>query len=377
MRIVHIIIGLNVGGAELMLKRLVTSHYHTPEYDHRVISLTGLGTVGEELLSMGIPVSALDMRGALDIFRTFSRLRRQLSEARPDIVQTWMYHADFLGGLAARSLGIRRIIWGVRTTEIREGGSYVTRLIRKACAFLSPYVPSRIVCAAHAALKVHEEVGYSLGKMVVIPNGFAIEKLVAYPEQVKAIRQQAGLTLEHKVVGSVGRFNAVKDQHNFVLAAGMLAQRHANLKFLMVGRDLDKNNTELMQWIAKTGRPECFVLFGERSDIPTCLAAMDVLCLHSRTEGFPNVVGEAMAMARPCVVTDVGDAAFLLGDTGVVVPSEDAEALAAGLERLLALPTVDLHALGQRARSRIHNQFTMDHARQQFEHLYQELLRPA
>lgn len=373
MRIVHIIIGLNVGGAELMLKRLVTSHHHTPEYDHRVISLSDLGTVGGELLSMGIPVSALGMRGAPDVFRTFFRLRSQLIEDRPDIVQTWMYHADFLGGLAARSLGIRRILWGIRTTEIKLGGSRLTRIIRKACALLSPYVPSRIVCAANAARRVHEDVGYAASKMLVIPNGFAVEKLVATSEQVRTIHRQAGLAAEHRVVGSVGRFNAVKDQRNFVRAAGILAQRYKNLRFLMIGRDLDQGNVQLRHWIAETGRPECFVLLGERPDVSACLGTMDIFCLHSRTEGFPNVVGEAMAMARPCVVTDVGDAAFLVGNTGVVVPREDSLALAEGIERLLSLAPEDLMALGRSARQRILKNFTMDHARRQFEQLYQDL----
>ena len=374
MKITHIIVGLNLGGAELMLKRLIATHRQNPDYDHRVISLTELGKVGEDLLAMGVPVCALGMRNGLDVFRTFARLRSQLAANKPDIVQTWMYHADLLGGLAARSLGVRYIVWGIRTTEIRAGGARVTRLIRKVCAFLSPHIPSKIICAADAARQLHEAVGYSASKMLVIPNGFDLERLAATREQVASVRQQAGLTAEQRVIGSVGRFNAVKDQRNFVLAAGILARQHSDLRFLMVGRDLDPNNAQLMQWITDTGKPECFLLLGERSDVPACLAAMDILCLHSRTEGFPNVVGEAMAMARPCVVTDVGDAAHLVAQTGVVVPKEDALALAAGLERLLSLPKADLHDLGQRARQRIHMNFTMDHARQQFEQVYQQLL---
>jgi len=372
--ITHIIVGLNVGGAEMMLKRLIASHNRSSEYSHRVISLTGLGKVGEELQATGVLVRALGIRNGLDVFQAFSRLRSQLAEDKPDIVQTWMYHADLLGGLAARSLGIRHILWGVRTTEIRAGGSKVTRIIRKVCAYLSPHVPSMIVCAANAARQVHEAVGYASSKMLVIPNGFDVEKLVATPEQVSAVRREGGLTAEQRVIGSVGRFNAVKDQRNFVLAAGILARRYRDLRFMMVGRDLDQHNVQLMQWITDTGKPECFVLLGERSDVSACLAAMDIFCLHSRTEGFPNVVGEAMVMGRPCVVTDVGDAALLVADTGVVVPKEDARALAEGIESLLSRPTAELHCLGQRARQRIHTHFTMDRTRQQFEQVYQQLL---
>lgn len=355
-----------------MLKRLIESHLSHPEYTHTVISLTDLGKIGQELQWMGIKVTALGMRNALDLPSTYSLLRRELSANRPDIAQTWMYHADLLGGLAARAAGVNNIIWGVRTTEIKSGGSRITRLIRKSCALLSHFIPTKIVCAANAAQKVHEDVGYVARKMQVIPNGFDIDKLVASPAQRDSVRTQAGFSAEHTVIGSVGRFNAVKDQKNFVEAAGLLAMRNANLRFLMVGRDLTPDNTQLMQWITETGAPECFTLLGERSDVPACLAAMDIFCLHSRTEGFPNVVGEAMAMGKPCVVTNVGDAAFLVDNTGIVVSKEDPAALAEGIEKLLSLSPLELNTLGRSAQQRIHSRFTMNHSRQQFEKLYQE-----
>jgi len=372
-KVIHVIAGLGVGGAELMLQRLIQS-FQPAEYEHRVISLTHLGQVGEQLESLGIRVVALGMRSGFDLFSTFINLRRQIAEYEPDIVQTWMYHADFLGGLAARSVGVRRIVWGIRTTEIKAGGSLLTRLIRKVCALLSPYIPSRIVCVADAARKVHERVGYVAGKMVVIPNGFDIEKLIAAPDQVRAIRLMAGIADDQTVIGSVGRFNAVKNQRDFIRAGALLVQKHSSLRFLMVGRGLDSTNVNLRKWIEETGRPECFVLLGERSDIPACLAAMDIFCLHSRTEGFPNALGEAMALARPCVVTDVGDAALLIGGAGIVVPKENPVALAKGLERLLSLGSTERSNLGCLAKQRITNNFTMKHAGKKFERLYQDLI---
>ncbi|WP_254621289.1 glycosyltransferase family 4 protein [Stutzerimonas stutzeri] len=375
-KVIHIIAGLGVGGAELMLQRLIQSS-HPAEYEYKVISLTNLGQVGERLESFGIRVVALRMRGGLDLLPTFLSLRRQITEFEPDIVQTWMYHADFLGGLAARSVGVRRVVWGIRTTEIKAGGSLLTRLIRKMCALLSPYIPSRIVCVADAARKVHERVGYASEKMLVIPNGFDIDKLMAAPDQVKAVRQAAGIADNETVIGSVGRFNAVKNQRDFILAAALLVKKHNNLRFLMVGRGLDDTNVDLHKWIEETGRPECFILLGERSDIPSCLAAMDIFCLHSRTEGFPNALGEAMALARPCVVTDVGDAALLVGGAGIVVPKENPLALAEGLEKLLSLSFLERSKLGRLARLRIINDFTMKHASSKFERLYHDLIAEA
>jgi len=176
------------------------------------------------------------------------------------------------------------------------------------------------------------------------------------------------------VLGSLGRFHAVKDQENFVRVAGLLASQYSQLRFLMVGRGLDWDNLQLVDWIDRTGCKERFVLLGERKDVPQCLAAMDIFCLHSRTEGFPNVLAEAMAMGLPCVTTDVGDAAMLLADTGVVVPKEDSAALAQGVERLLALDQDALHALGMRAKARVEAKFSMARARERFEAIYRQVL---
>ena len=370
----HVIIGLEVGGAELMLKRLVESHQAHPEWRHSIISLTSVGKVGVQLRASGIEVHALgvhSMAGApIGVWKLILLLRQQ----RPDIVQTWMYHADLLGGLAARMAGRKNVIWGIRTTDVSAGGSPATAWVRWLCARLSAWVPNTIVCAAQASRRSHEALGYSAARMVVVPNGFDLARLQATPSQAQALRLECGLVAGDVVVGTLGRFNAVKDPQNFVRAAGLLGKQFPHVKFLMVGRDCDAANVQLKGWIAATGFSQRFMLLGERGDAAVCLAAMDVFCLSSRTEGFPNVVGEAMAMCKPCVVTDVGDAAYLLGDCGVAVPKEDAQALANGLAQVLSLPAAEREALGQRAHERIAAEFTMDRTRQRFEAVYAQVL---
>ena len=371
----HIIVGLNIGGAELMLRRLVVSHLNHPHMRHAIVSLTTVGPIGQQLQQQHVDVYALNMKGIGDIWRVLCRLRQLIESLRPDIVQTWMYHADFLGGLAARVAGVKNIIWGVRTTEVNAAGFGATALVRKACAWLSSTVPRFIVCAAEASRKAHIAVGYDASRMVVIPNGFDLARFVPMPDRRDALRLQCGFDVGAVVVGYVGRFHPVKDQANFVRAAGLSAASHPNARFLMVGRDLDAANAQLQSWIKDTGHADRFVLLGERSDVPVCLAAMDVFCLSSRTEGFPNVVGEAMAMGLTCVVTDVGDAAMLVADTGVVVPKEDSVALAAGLGKLLSMPSAEREQAGQRAKARIHSKFSMDLAREQFEAIYEQMTR--
>ncbi|WP_022964355.1 glycosyltransferase family 4 protein [Halopseudomonas pelagia] len=373
-RIVHVIVGLNVGGAELMLKRLILSQLNTDRYQHSVISLTGVGEIGRDLRAEGIEVCALNMINAKNVFRAFFDLRKKLDLIRPDIVQTWMYHADLIGGLAAYSVGLRKIIWGIRTTDVKAGGGRVTRGVRKACAVLSYFIPTKIVCAANASRDVHVQVGYNKSKMIIIPNGFDVERLIKDSRSKDKLRTGLGYTSDDIVIGSVGRFNAVKDQKSFIQAAGILAKSHSNVRYLMVGRDIDTDNLALKGWIEETGFPEYFLLLGQRQDVPACLAAMDIFCLHSRTEGFPNVVGEAMVLGKPCVVTDVGDAAYLVQNSGIVVARDNPPELADGLAQMLKLSKSDLDLLGVLGRKRIQSQFTMVHTAHLFETLYDQIM---
>jgi glycosyltransferase involved in cell wall biosynthesis len=375
LNILHVIIGLRIGGAESMLKRLIESQYDHDIYSHTVISLTAIDSIGEQLQKQGIDVQALGMRTVLDTPRVLWRLVKLIRSGQPDIVQTWMYHADLLGGLAARIAGNRNVIWGIRTTDVATVGSRVTSLVRRLCAWLSHTIPHTIVCAANASRRSHVAMGYSNARMVVLPNGFDLARLVATPTQRNGLRMQCGFDPSTVVVGYLGRFHRDKDQANFVRAAGLLSENFPHVRFLMVGRDLDEKNSELKDWISATVCADKFVLLGERSDVPVCLAAMDLFCLSSRTEGFPNVVGEAMAMGLPCVTTDVGDAAMLVADSGVVVPRQDSVALAAGLSRLLVMPSEEREELGQRAKDRIHKEFSMDRARERFEALYRQMTR--
>jgi glycosyltransferase involved in cell wall biosynthesis len=369
-----VIVSLGVGGAELMLKRLIECHRFNLLFQHRVISLTSLGVVGKQMQAEGVEVVVMNMRSPLNFPVTLWRMTQLLRHQQPDVVQTWMYHADLLGGLAARMAGFKNVIWGIRTTEVSAGGSLTTVGVRWLCSKLSRWVPHSIVCAAEASRRVHVALGYHANSMVVVPNGFDLFRLQATPLQVASLRSECGFAEDAIVVGTLGRFNADKDPHNFVRAAGLLASKNAAARFLMVGRDCNAANVQLMGWINATGCADRFMLLGERRDAPVCLAAMDVFCLTSRTEGFPNVVGEAMAMRRACVVTDVGDAAYLLGECGVVVPKENTAALVEGIAKLVRLSVADREILGAQAHARIASEFTMDRTRERFEAVYNTVL---
>lgn len=369
--VLHVITGLAVGGAEMALYRLILE-FRGSDYRHTVVVLTPGGGMYARYVESGIKLIVLDVRRAP--LSGLLRLYRLMRTLRPDIVQTWLYHADFLGGLAARIAGNRNVIWGIRTTDVDGGCARTTSVIRQLCASLSRWVPDTIVCVAEAARRSHSQLGYDASRMVVVGNGFDLSALTPGEGQRAAMRAHCGFKLDAIVVGTLGRFNLDKDHASFVKAAGQLADRHERLRFLMVGKDLDAGNGELMGWIAATGHAGRFVLLGERADVAVCLAAMDIFCLSSRTEAFPNVVGEAMAMGLPCVATDVGDVAVLMADTGVLVPKADPDALARGVAGLMALGAEDRERLGQKARERIGALFTMDCVRERFEEIYEDVI---
>ncbi len=373
-KVTHVIIGLNVGGAELMLKRLIESHFERRDIEHSIISLTDVGVLGEQLTKQGIAVYCLGMSSIMKGPVTFFKLRKLFRKLRPDVVHTWMYHADLLGGLAACSVGLRQIVWCIRSTDIGMGGSKVTLIIRKLCALLSGWLPRVIVCAADASRKVHEAVGYASNKMQVIPNGFELDKLLPTGSNRTDIRDELGISKACTLVISVGRYNPVKDHKTFIEAAGKVATQRNDVGFMLVGRDLEHSNFQLMTLINATGQADAFYLLGERNDVPACLQASDVFCLHSVTEGFPNALGEAMAVGLPCITTAVGDAAYLLDNPEWVVPAASPSKLSDKLDAMLSLSAAERKALGQTAANRICEHFTMDVISRHYFDLYVSLI---
>ncbi|MDO9236524.1 MAG: glycosyltransferase [Aquabacterium sp.] len=363
------IVDLDVGGAEVALYRLLTAK-GARATEHAVVSLTTLGPIGHRLTEQGVAVHVLGMRGGLDLFKAGARLYRILRWYQPDVVQTWMYHADLVGGLAARLAGVKRIIWGIRTLELDAGAPRATRIVRFACARLSSLIPSSIACVAQAARSSHVQLGYASDKMCVIHNGYDFD---VYRQAISARekkRSQFGVGATEVLIGSVGRWHPDKGHDVLLAALGQVCAQHPTAKAVLIGRGLVPGNHELIQLLRNHGLQERVILKGERSDVPECLAAMDIYCLHSRREAFPNALAEAMASALPCVAADVGDAALLLAGTGCLVPPGDVGSLASALCALLRMTEDDRRQMGRQAAHHIQQDYSLEACRLKFERLY-------
>lgn len=371
MHVMHIITGLDVGGAELALLRLVAQGTASSPR-HTVVSLLPHGTLGPRFEAVPVPVRWLDFRR--QPIRSFVSLWLHIRKSRPDIVHTWMYHADLAGGLAARLCGIRRVIWSLRQTLVpSEVKRLQQRALYRTCATLSSAVPQVIVSCANAARDSHVHFGYAARKMQVIPNGFDTDVLAPERFDRAALRRSLGIDPSTIVVGHVARFTPEKDHVTFLRAARLALDRQPGLRFMMLGRGVDSANAALAETVRELGLEDAVLLLGERSDVPHCMSAMDVFCLSSRFEGFPNVLGEAMAMGLPSVTTDTGDARAIAGTKARVVPCGDVQALSNAMSDLTALPAQTRSIMGAQARAHIASEFSLTAMRSRFEHLYQSI----
>ncbi len=356
LRVAHVITGLERGGAETMLYRLLGALADQP-VAACVISLTGPGTLAEPIEQLGVPVHCLRLNTPCGLAGGLPRLCRLLRDWPADVVQGWLYHGNLAASLAVGRHG-PPVVWGIHHTGT-EGLRGRTRGLVALSARLSRSAAASIVCCSNSALVTHRQLGFATERLTTIANGWDTQAWRPRPELRAAARTALDLAPDDLVVGTVGRFHAMKDYPTLVAAIGQLAQRWSTLKLLLCGRGLTPDNVELTGWLRELELLDRVRLVGERTDIPAVLSSLDVFCLSSHTEALPLVVGEAMASGLPCIQTDVGDLRALAGSTGWVVPPRNPDALAATLATVLALPADQRQAAGQAGRTRIQRRHSL------------------
>jgi glycosyltransferase involved in cell wall biosynthesis len=374
--VAHVITGLRQNGAETMLLKLLQQTDRT-QFSVRVFTLLAPpGPLAERIQALGIRVDALGISRGVPNPMAVWRLAAALREMHPDVVQTWMYHADLIGGLAAKLASIRLpVLWNIRqSTFDADHTRRRTVGVARLCAKLSGRLPHGIICCSEAARRVHVAFGYDGSKIQVIPNGFDPVAFRPDADARISLRNELGLPADAPLIGVVARYDPLKDHRTFVAAAARLHARLPNVHFVLCGNGADRANAELMGWIDGAGLGHVCHLLGERNDVPRVTAALDLATLSSISEGFPNVLGEAMACEVPCVATDVGDSAHVVGDAGRIVPARDADALARAWGDLLTAGDDVRKALGQRARRRIVDNFSISRVARSYEATYRSVV---
>jgi glycosyltransferase involved in cell wall biosynthesis len=373
-KILFLITGLATGGAEMMLLKLLRK-LDRSRFSPTVISLKDLGELGHRIADLGIQVHVFDMNSDITLGLRFWRLTRLFRQLQPDIVQTWMYHADLLGGIAARLAGCRRVIWSIRQSNLsKTENKWSTLWVVKFCSILSHFIPVKILTCSVRAKDIHAAIGYAGVKFQVIPNGFELDRFMYDKTARDSVRAELGLAPGVPLVGLVARFDPQKNHLGFVKSAALIVSQQPDVHFLLAGAGVDLDNTEINDAVAVHGLQDHIHLLGRRDDIPRLMSSLDVLVSPSLGEAFPNVLGEAMACGVPCVVTDVGDSAEIVGANGRVVSSTDIEGLSNEVINVLHLPPSAKRELSRQARLRVADNYEIGHVVRQYEAFYQQVM---
>ena len=358
-----------------MLLRLLGRIDRTKFFPY-VISLTDIGEIGSRIAALGVPVEALGMRrGVPDPIR-FLRLVRRLRQVKPDVVHTWMYHANLMGGSAARLAGVPAVIWAIYSSGLlRANTSLLTKLTVSWCAKLSSWLPDCVQYDSHHGKAYHEKIGYREHCSLVIPNGVDLETFTPNEQARHDVRHELGISSNTPLIGLIGRFDPIKNHAGFIKAAGFLHCNRPDAHFLMAGKDVEWSNPVLQKLIEAARLTGVFHLLGLRADIPRITASLDLASLTSWSEAFGIVLIEAMACGVPCVSIDAGEQALILADTGWIVPVGDMAGIAARWAAFLTLPENERRLIGARARARAMDKFELGVVVKRYEAMYLDVVK--
>ncbi len=380
-KIVYVITGLGMGGAEMMLYKIL-SRIDREKFSPIIVSLIDSGVFGDRFVALDIDVHTINMQQGIPTPWALWRLKNLLLELKPDLIQGWMYH----GGLAAQVANLLSfspvpICWSIHHSVDSLAAEKISlATVIKLCAIVSKYT-DKVVFSSQKSRSQHEKLGYYPPKSLLIHDSFDTLTYKPLATARTTLITELNLSADSIIIGLVARYHPMKDHANFLQAAALIAQDYPQAHFILVGTNVDSQNQELSALIKSLNLEQQTHLLGLRYDVPVLIAGLDIFTVSSAFgESFPNVIGEAMSCEVPCVVTDVGDSALIVGDVGKVVPAKNALALANGWREILALDLKDRKALGKQARARILQYFSLNSpnsATVNYENLYKDILEDA
>lgn len=369
----HIIPGLSTGGAEMMLFKLVRS-MDRDSFIPIIISLKKSGSLRKKFDTLDIQIYSLDFNKGISSVSSFIQLFKIVRDLKPQIIQGWMYKGNAVATIVWYiNKKSSALVWNIRQSLYRFGNeNRMTRLIIKINRLFSLF-PDTIIYNSTLSCNHHSVFGFKSFNSMIIPNGFDIQEFCYSDKQHKDIRSNLNIPQKAIVVGHVARLHPMKDHPLFLRAAVELAKSFLNIHIIHIGQGISLKNKGLSSLIPAEIHNR-FHLLNERDNVSELMCAMDIFCQSSWAEAFPNVLGEAMSIGVPCVATDVGDSANIVGETGVMVPSRNEKALFKGLETLLMISNAQRKALGIKARNRIKSNYELNVIVINYIELYEKLI---
>ncbi|TCT23112.1 glycosyltransferase [Thiobaca trueperi] len=372
-KILHIITGLSVGGAEKSLFNLLKNGL-SDRFENIVISLRDDGFYGEVIRQLGIPVYTLRIKKILSYPSTFACLRSITRDLQPNIIQGWMYHGNLIAYLAKKIckddpkiiFNIRQSLYGMANEKP------LTRQVIRINRQLSHHIDT-ILYNSQTSRRLHSDFGFSSKNSSVIFNGF--DTKIFRPDRDCGLRIRKALDIPEKarVIGHVARFHPMKDHATFLRAIIPILNHYADVHVLLVGKDITTENQLISSIFPEQSKKRLHFL-GERIDIPDLMRTMDIFVQSSWSEAFPNVLGEAMSTGISCLATNVGDSQVIIGKTGFIIPPKNDVALFIELKKMLDKTDEERQASGMMARERIIEKYSLEATVNQYINLYENLI---
>ncbi len=369
-KVAHISTGLETGGAEVQLRRLL-SELDKNKFEMMVISLDKETYLADSIRELGIPVQSLTLKqNPFNIRKAYSLLKA----FNPDVIHGTMYEGGVVGTVFSKFLPKKPpVIWTVHEPLEHYDKEPIRKRMQLRLWGLMSKMPACLMYVSHLNQEQHLAWGFDNTKAIVIPNG--VETSRCFPNKPKGmeVRKSLGIPENAFVIGKIARFHRQKNHIGFLQSAAILAQKHPEVHYLLVGTNVDEKNQELVSLRDELGLKGKVHMIGNRQDIPDVVNAFDLATLTSFGEAFPLTLGEAMVSEVPCVATDVGDNDYIIGDTGIITPVNDDKAMADAWQKMVEMKKDDFIQLGKAARQRCLDNFTLEQQVQQHEDLYKAL----
>jgi glycosyltransferase involved in cell wall biosynthesis len=375
-RVLHIVADLRTGGAETMLIGLIKNS-DPYAFEHRVLSMRSRGDFETILKQLDIRIDALGIHSWLDGLAKIGEIRKIVRDFRPDIVHTWLYHANVIGGIAGSLWSDAKIVWGLHCGWLSSYHTKrLTRLMRMIGAKLSNFVPHNIICCAYSVREFHAGIGYNRAKLAIVGNGVELTRFAPSEIARAELRRELNVSPNQLLVGMIARFDPQKDFRTFIEAAVIVRRRYPDARFVLCGPGFETSNEAVVSELREKGLEESFVLLGLRSDVPRLMAALDTLVLSSLYgEALPLVVIEAMACGVPVVASDIGDIQRAVGPYGRVVQPRLPREFAEGITYYAGLTPEQRQLNATNARARVASMFSLPSVIRQHEALYRRLVK--
>lgn len=366
-KILHLIPTLNFGGAEMMLFKL-SKHIDKKKFKTLIVCLKDLGHLEKKFQKENIDIINLNLDSRLFIFFIIPKLKKIIYEFKPDVIMSWLQLSYFLGIFIKVIFPNIKLIWNIRYSKLTLQNIGIKNVLISRLLGLFSFIPDTIVYNSEIGLSEHKKIGYKTKNNIIIPNGFDTKLFKPDENKRQKIRKQFKIKVSDFVIGFISKDQLIKGIDIFLTATEQMCSRYSNIKFIMIGKDFTKQNKKLENFININNLQERFYLLGDISKINNYITTFDILTLTSRSEGFPNVIGESMSCGIPCVSTDVGDCKKIIGQTGLIVKQNQNDIVNAW-DKLYSLPSNDFSEIKRNARSRILKNYQITKVVSQYEYI--------